>query len=698
MEGTQEEAVLECLTKVESYYRFYSESGLWERDKRSYITCYGMSPDGENVSYKLNRAGRDGQLYIFQPNHYANILQHMVSLAASKEPSLDPQATNADASSMDQTKLAGNVLDHFKRALELPKWTRDMLKGGLTQRESWYWLRWNSNGGPVVAREADGSEIHGGDFEFSVHMPQDVIRDITTLGSRQRDWLIVRDFQNKYDLAARFPEYAEEILAVGPRDSSHCRIEFQDAQGESDLIPLYQLYHRPTDAMPVGRQMTFINGVDLPLLDGPLAYGSDIPVLEMMPDTIEGTPFGYTPMFDLLSLQSILNALYSGMITDQITFAVRRILMARGQPITSTQLSEGLSVLYYDPGKEKPEFMETPLNTGEKTAAIEQIERLMGTLSGINDVIRGNAENAGTKAASGLALLQTQALQFLSGLEFQYANFWRRWGELVLRILRHRAKTPLMIAIAGKNKQSVLKTFTGEDLANDYRVEVDLGDPSAKTAVGRDARAQLLLQAGALGMGVEAAQRYLEIARTGNLDPEIDEITSQKDLTKHENEQILDGKVPGVTEFDLHPQHYADHGIVATMPEVRAEAMQSSLWHASLPPGFDQMPPQLQQAVQAHLPPKPPTPILDALRQHILLHRQAEAEMANVQDAHAAQLTQIQEANAPSTPAQGNQPQAAPGGAQGPQNPSAQRETVQAAQPGMPAVKTPPLPPGATPQ
>lgn len=603
--GDQDMAT-ELMRKADNYYNFYGSTGLFERDRRSYMSRYGLSPDGENVSYRVVRTGDNGQVAAFTPNHYANILTHMATLVAAKKPGLQGRAENGDADSIQQAKLADAVLDHFTRELDVEGLSRDGLAQALLMRESWLWVRWNNSLGDDYAA-GDPNPFTGvptiqktGGFELSLHQPGDVIRDVTALDVRDPRWLMIRHFANRWDLVAKFPEKRDEILSVVRNQSDPYRVEFQTTVIESDLIPIYQFYHRPTEALPMGRQCTLVSSQGL-LLDAPLSYGGEIPVVPIMPERLHGTPFGYTPMFELLALQQILNALYSGMVTDAVAFAVRRILVPRGQPLTATMLQENLGVLYYDPALPKPELMATPLGTEEKMAAIQAIERLFGTLSGINDVVRGNAEASGVKAASGLALLQAQALQFLSYLEFEYGRFWQRWGNLCLAILRERATAPMMISVAGKNKQSTLKNFQGNQLPNNYRVTVDLGNPVLKTAAGRQTIADNLMQVGGFGQGEEATQKYMQFLNSGTLEPEMDTQTAEQDLILAENEAIMRGEVPPVTMMDTHPLHQHGHAAVAYSKEARSGPMG--------PDG------------------NPQTPIMRALLQHNQLHMQAQARL-----------------------------------------------------------------------
>jgi hypothetical protein len=701
-----DEYVSNVKAKVQAYYNFYTNTGLFALDKTSYMATYGLSPDGEAISFRPTFSGRNGQLTKIAANHYVNIRNHISSLITSRKPVLDAKASNGDADSSDDAKLDNAALEHFIRQLGMEAASRELVKSSLDTREGWMWLRWDGKGGDVYAADESGQPIRTGTPAISTHMGQDVIRDVASLGNKEPSWLILRDFANRFDLVAEFPEFEDEIKAEASYSRSEWfRIELQPYSVASDLVPVYRVFHKPTPALPNGRWSTICG--DALLLDGKASYGGRMPLLELSPDCIRGTPFGHTPMYDLLGLQTILNALISGAITNEIAFAVKRLLIPRNQPITAKQLSEDLGVIQYDNGLRPPEELKITLNTGERLEAIQFITQLFETLSAVNSVIRGNTEGVKTDAASGLALLQTQALQYFTDLAFQYADFWRRWGELLLAILRERADMPLMIAVAGKSKKSTLARLTKHELADEYHVQVDLGDPTMRTPAQRTAQAQFMATNGMLGASpAEIASNYMSVQATGSMDEILDEFTAEKDNISRENEAMMRGEIPGVSEFDTPALHAKLHAVVSQSAEARTELLGEANWKSSVAMFAQQMGPQIRPGMDpaSHplAPKRPKSPIMDALRQHMLEHREQEQEMASIQDAQAAALVTIQAQNAPqlaTAPGGPPAPQGGPPRASGGAQPSGHQKNPNAnpAQDLSQSGKLPPTPPQAQP-
>jgi len=59
-------------------------------------------------------------------------------------------------------------------------------------------------------------------------------------------------------------------------------------------------------------------------------------------------------MFDILVIQEVIDALYSAVATNQLTFGVQLIMGMKGMDIDFKQLSRGLSFIEYSDPNAKP--------------------------------------------------------------------------------------------------------------------------------------------------------------------------------------------------------------------------------------------------------------------------------------------------------------------------------------------------------
>lgn len=159
---------------------------------------------------------------------------------------------------------------------------------------------------------------------------------------------------------------------------------------------------------------------DLVLIDTPMPYRK-LPVYRISAGDIMGTPYGYSDLFDVLPLQDAINSLYSTILTNQNAFGVQNVLVPRGSDVNEENLGGALNILSYNAQFGKPEALNLTQTPAEIFNFVEKLERTAETLSGVNSVARGNPESS-LKSGNALALVQSMALQYMSGLQQSYVK------------------------------------------------------------------------------------------------------------------------------------------------------------------------------------------------------------------------------------------------------------------------------------
>jgi len=127
------------------------------------------------------------------------------------------------------------------------------------------------------------------------------------------------------------------------------------------------------------------------------------------------------------------------------------------------QISSGMTHIEYNPIQGAPNGgAPQPLNLTNTPAEIfnfmQMLEKAMETISGINSVVRGNADQASNlRSGNALALVQSQALQFISGLQQSYIQMIEDVGTGLINLLKTFAAAPRVAAIAGTNNSIKVK-------------------------------------------------------------------------------------------------------------------------------------------------------------------------------------------------------------------------------------------------
>lgn len=575
-----------CVTtleaKTDDWYGNLETLGYYDKLRNMYAAWHGAYNSSISEAHQITFAGEDGEFAEIAANHLRNIGRHMHTMVTSVRPAMECRAINTDAKSQVQTKLGNGLLDYYMRASG--KGLEERLKlaceYAICLGAGWIKLGWNANAGAMTNIEAIqtakrkrelGEKIeiplpqYEGDVEFVNLSPFDIVQDITK-EDIQHDWVISRSSKNRFDLIKTYPQLAEELKQIPSRDKdNNLHMNFTSFGGEStDDVFIYEFYHRQTESVPEGRYILYCNDKTI-MYDGPLPY-RQIPLFSIKPARILGTPLGYTDMFDILPLQDAVNSLHSTILTNNTAFGVQTILNPTGNNLQPEQISDGLAILSYNPQAGAPTPLQLTNTAPETYNYLNMLIQTEETISGINSVVRGNPE-ASLRSGSAIAMIQSNAIQYMSGLQGEYTHLIEDVGLGLLQMLIDFADSPRIADIVGESGKNWVKTFKGEDLKAINRVVVDSANPLAKTIAGRVQMADNLLQYGEI-----TSKQYMNVINTGNLETATDGAIFEQMGIKDENEAIMNGDQVPVLAYDQHYEHITAHRGLISDPAMRRDA------------------------------------------------------------------------------------------------------------------------------
>jgi hypothetical protein len=553
------------LGRAEQYYNQIDSNGYLDKLRMMWAAYHGAYYTDFDDGHYIVFSGEQGEIANIAINHLRNLAQHMIVMITANRPSFKARATNTDHKSLVQAKLADGLLDYYLREKTLEDYLKKAVEYAVVFGSGFIKMEWNAMSGEE-AYDTDpetGEEIWEGDVEFSNLSPFDVIFD-SNREDNKHDWVLCRSFKNRFDLVAKYPEYEEEILRLPSKSelqSFHLESFHYD---KTDLIPVYEFYHKRSEAVPDGRYTLFLSD-NVVLSDGPMPY-RDLPVYRISPAEILGTPFGYTPLFDILPIQDAINSLYSTVLTNQNAFGIQNLLVPRGADVNIEALSGGLNVIEANTSAGKVEALNLTQTPKEIFEFMQMLEQVAETISGINSVARGNPESS-LKSGNALALVQSMSLQFMSGLQQSYVSMIEKVGTGLINMLRDFADVPRVAMIAGDRNSTFMKEFTGDDLSSVNRVVVEVANPLAKTTAGRVQMAEQMLQMGI----IKTPEQYISIINTGNLDVMTEDTQSHLFLIRKENENLTAGKRVIAVATDPHSLHIREHQAVLADPDLRMD-------------------------------------------------------------------------------------------------------------------------------
>ena len=406
-----EDVASNLLDKSASFFNLLRANAYLEKLQRMWRAYHGAYDNDLGFGHRINFTGEQGEFTQLAVNHFRNIAQHIYVMITSNRPIMEARAINTDYKSLAQTHVANGVLDYYMREKRLEDYLKYATEMAIVLGSGFIKLEWNATSGDAYDVDPDTGEFnYEGEIEFSNLSPFDVVVD-GTKETWDNDWIMCRTFKNRYDLMAKYPELADKIRSIPPKNQSSVYRLAVFSNDDTDDIPVFEFYHRRTESMPNGRYLLFVDH-DAVLLDAPMPYRV-IPVFRIAPSSIMGTPYGYTPMFDIFPIQEGINALYSTIMTNQNAFGVQNLWVPRDADVSFASLQAGMNIIE---GNSKPEpinFTQTP---AEVFKFLDTLIQAAETISGVNSVARGNPE-ASLKSGAALALVQSMSLQFMSGLQ-----------------------------------------------------------------------------------------------------------------------------------------------------------------------------------------------------------------------------------------------------------------------------------------
>jgi hypothetical protein len=611
-----DEAVSVLLQKAHYWFKTLDTNGYLDKLKDMWAAYHGAYYSSVQDGHKISFSGSQGEFANLPVNHLRNICQNMLVMITATRPSMEARSVNTDYRSLVQTRLANGLLDYYMREKRLERYLKTACEYAIVLGSGYVKMEWNATGGeihdyidpetdPVTGEEiSPGYPVYEGDVNFSNLSPFDVVVD-STKENQDHDWILCRSYKNKFDLAAKFPDQADKIVKLASKSEQDVyRFNGLGAE-QTDDVPVYEFYHNKTEAMRDGRYLLFLD-YDLVLMDAPMPYDY-LPVYRIAPSDIIGTPYGYSPVFDLLPIQDAVNSLFSTILSNQSAFGVQNILMPRGSDIVPSSLVGGLNLIEYNAQVGKPESINFTQTPKEVFDFMQQLIKEMEIISGVNSVARGNPDPQ-LKSGNALALIQSMALQYMSGLQQSYVQLIEDVGTGLIKMLQRFASVPRIAMIVGKQNQTEMKEFTGDDLSSINRIIVDVGNYLARTTAGRVEMAEQMMQMKV----ITTPEQYLNVINTGKLETLTEDTVSELNMIRMENESLVSGEKQAVVMLtDQHSLHIKEHKAVLADPDRRLDPalVQRTIQH--IQDHIDQLrnaDPQLlaMMGEQALQPPPPP--------------------------------------------------------------------------------------------
>jgi hypothetical protein len=543
--------------------------GLWQKKLKNY---YGVSAAG-HTSQAVRSGGTQGELSMIKVNDLRNLIQNQLVMVTSQRPAGIARAVNADVTSLKASRIGTAIAEYYMNQLGFETRFVTATEIALLCDEAYIDLFWDKAAGDPIAVDFEtGRPEMSGDCMLRTHAPWNVARDPGLTVEQQR-WNIISYRMNKWDAAASYPRFRDSILSE--EQSNFPELPMEDIPDGSDTIFGHLLVHDRTSAVPEGRYALMIgNNIVMDSTDESGGYVlpyAEYPVERIAPSDVIDGPIGYSAANDILALEEVTDALNSIATTNSTNFGGQCLVGPEGANIKVSEIAKGARYFELPPdqvGLLRPlDLLHTPPEIFNYIGMLNQKKE---QAVGVNAVIRGNPAEAGMSGASGsaLALIQTQAISFNSGIQRSYFALLSGTMTKLIGILRVYADTPRVAKIVGKSKASGLKEFkyTGHDLNSISSIVYEMVNPVSQSLGGRLTFAQDLLKSGLL----KNPKQYINVVTTGQTDALIDDDEADQLLILQENEWLVEGKPFQAIITENHQDHLKGHMSVLSSLEAKS--------------------------------------------------------------------------------------------------------------------------------
>lgn len=589
----------EVQAKFSDYKTWLRTCGYGRKIRQAYETYYGFNKAGTiGIERDFDETDR------ISVNHYRSLIKRIHIMVTENKLAFQPRAKNSDSKSLIEADLARGIVEYYGDEKHMNQLFSDAVLGSIIMLEQFIHCPWDQSEGYELS--VDGERIiKTGDQTFQLYSAFNVARNTT---EEKTNWYIIREKCNKYDLAALYPDFAQEILNdsikrdIDDWDLNWIRPNFQFNTirmiDDPDYVYKYHLYHARTPALEQGRHTIIC--ADQVLSDGPLHYDK-VPVFRLKAGSVLDSCLADSPATDLLSMQQGLDSLFSALTTNALNNA-KQMIYCQDQNLKTLPIDNGQTLVV---ASAPPVGINLSANSADSYKLVDMYVQHQQLLSGVNDSSRGNPQ-ASLKSGNSIALMLAQAIQYVNDIQKSYAQTASDVATCLINNIQKFANEEMIAYITGTNRKGSIKKFTAKDVMNIERVTVDLGSPITQTLAGRHELVQQFLQY----QIIKDPKQIVSFLRTGELDQTTDSLFSDAMLIKEENELIKKGEKPVVLMLDNHAEHILEHKTVFSSPEARSNKTITEVGLAHIMEHIKEMrlmPPDLAAVITGQpLPPAAP--------------------------------------------------------------------------------------------
>ncbi len=441
----------------------------------------------------------------------------------------------------------------------------------LLQEAGWSWIKvcWDDSRGELSEDpDSPGEYFFEGEVSVEVVNPLEMWVDPLAKSTRDAVWIAQAKVRKLDYFRDHYPErgnlvkpegawlqsldYEVRLNNLGPTGPSTTTTDQQMKNAAIEIC----YYEKPTRKHPQGRMIITANGV---LLDDKELPIGEIPFAKFDDMVIGGRFASEAVVTHVRSIQDQHTRLIRKRAQWTNRLLAGKWIAPKGHGLNQESLNDQSGeVLEYDIQPNAPNGgapMPSPVPNIPQYAYIEEerLDKQFDEVFGLNELSKGQLPAAGIPA-KGMEILLEQDATRMSIMTQQHEYAWSDVGRWILKYVGKYYKSPRLLKITGKNRSYSFKKFTGEDLNNNFDVQVIPGSlvPGNKYLARQDIMNSY--QSGLLGdpMDPKLRQKVLSMLEFGDEQEMWQDLAVSIAQAHKMIDQLKSGQQPEISEFDKH--------------------------------------------------------------------------------------------------------------------------------------------------
>lgn len=566
------------IEKKEEFFTALTGAGLVGQWRRAWAQYYGTDVDnpGEFATQNIKRVGDEKEYTRARINDFRSFVKQTIQTALGPAPAYKATTRSTDFSTLAGIEAIDRALQHVFGTAMPDRKRRRWLERAVVLGMGFAHARWDSEGGDDTTEDVPLKDEAGNPVVGAMGMPVTEPVDTKTgapvidIGApwqtfydveeeEELPWQCVMERRSKWDLAAQFPEFHDEI--IGAEDADEYTREklfgsavFSTLSTAEDVVTLHHFYLARCPSAPEGRYVGFIDGVP-PLWDGPLPVQTKgrMPVVNVVPSAYIGAFLGYADSWDWMSIQQLIDNVVSDWASNVRAFGRLTLLNPKGSGINLEGVRKGVRAVDFS-GQVAPHYLQPPKMDGG-TDLVNYLHRRMESVSQQNAVRRGDPQ-ANIKSGTMAALFNQISIEFISDLQQSFDAAERELANVCLELLQTRAKGEFLVEVSGQANRPYWEAFAAEGFKSLQSVYVETVSPMMRSPSGRFEFWNVISQSQLPPHKQAALRRGLEF---GDWSGMFDEESAGDMRLVRERELLMQGTYVAVNACDKHEEHVPDH-------------------------------------------------------------------------------------------------------------------------------------------